>query len=74
MCITAEKLPKFIKTIQLITVEARFSGHQFSGKPRFKGHSSENMGDRFLFLVYKSARNSGKSRFRGQNLGDRFFR
>ena len=22
------------------TVEARFSGHQFSGKPQFKGHSS----------------------------------
>ena len=54
------------------TVEARFSGHQFSGKPRFKGHSSENMGNRFLFLVHKSAQNSGKSRFSGQTLGERF--
>ena len=36
------------------TVEARFSGHRYSEKPRFKGHSSENLGDHFLFLVYIS--------------------
>ena len=29
------------------TVEARFSGHRFSGKPRFKGHSSKNLGNHF---------------------------
>ena len=56
------------------TVEARFSGHRFSGKTRFKGHPSENLGDHFWFLVHKSARNSGKTRFSGQKLGDRFFR
>ena len=33
------------------TVEVRFSGHRFSGKPRFKGHSSENLVDHFLFLL-----------------------
>ena len=32
------------------TMEARFSGHQFSGKPRFKGHFSENMGDCFFIF------------------------
>ena len=48
-------------------MEARFSGHRFSGKPRFKGHSSKNLSDHFWYLVHKSARNSGKSRFSGQN-------
>ena len=46
----------------LSTVEARFSGHRYSGKPRFKGHSSENLGDHLWFLVHKNARKSGKSR------------
>ena len=35
--------------------------------PRFKGHSSDNMGDRFRFLVHKSARNSGNSCCSGQS-------
>ena len=43
------------------TVEARFSGHRFSGKHRYKGHPLDNLGDHFLFLVHKSDRNSGKS-------------
>ena len=50
------------------TVEARFSGHRFSGKPRFKGHSSKNLSNNFCFFVRKSARNSGKSRFSGQKV------
>ena len=33
---------------QLSTVEARFSGHRISGKPRFKGkNSSQNLRDHF---------------------------
>ena len=33
---------------KVTTVEAQFSGHKFSGKPRFKGHFFlENMGYRF---------------------------
>ena len=32
---------------QLSTVEARFSGHRISGKPRFKGHSLQNLRDHF---------------------------
>ena len=40
-------------------MKARFSGHQFSGKPRFKGHSSENMGNRFL--IYSTEVRSKKA-------------
>ena len=39
-----------------------------------KENPSENLGNHFLFLVHKSARNSGNTRFSGQKLGDRFFR
>ena len=30
-------------SVNTCTVEARFSGHRFSGKPRFKGHPTENL-------------------------------
>ena len=59
---------------KVTTVEAQFSGHKFSGKPRFKGHFRKYVQPYFLFLVHGFARNSGKSRFSGQSLGDRFFR
>ena len=42
------------------TMEARFSWHRFSGKPRFKGHSSENLSDHFWFLVHKCTQNRAK--------------
>ena len=38
------------------TVQALFSDHRFSGKPLFKGHSLENLGDHFWLFVHKSAR------------------
>ena len=58
--------PQFSFDIKVYTVEAWFSGHRFSGKLRFKGHSSKNLSEHFWYLVHKSARNSGKSRFSGQ--------
>ena len=66
----------YIVENKMSTVEAWFSGHRFSGKPRFKGHYSENLGffGHFLFLLHKSAWNSGKSCFSGQKFGDWFFR
>ena len=64
----------FIRRLSQCTVEARFSGHRFSGKPRFNGHSLGNLGNHFWFLVHKSARYSRISRFSGQKVGDRFFR
>ena len=38
-----------LKFLGMNTLKARFSGHRFSGKPRFKGHSLENMGTVFYF-------------------------
>ena len=36
-------------TNRVTTLKARFSGHRFSGKPRFKGHSLEYLGNHFDF-------------------------
>ena len=48
-------------------MEARFSGHGLEEKLILKD-TKENMGYCFLFLVHKSAQNSGKSWFSGQEL------